>query len=195
MESHNQKTLKQVYLIGNYMKFLKYIKSNKVCTAKLERSGGFAILYTMMIIAIAMALSMGIIDLIMNQRSLSNIARESLASRSAADVGLECILYLDKLTVNGSNFDYANTNARTNIDCGKDLAGTAINYTITRVGTTGYVYTVSTTSSASSIDGPCFNAYYTHTLAPLETKIDIFGYNKCNPSDPIRAERGIIAQY
>lgn len=157
------------------------------------KKNGFAILYTMLIIAIALALSMGVANLVYKERNLSRIGRDSLAARAAADMGMECVLFNDK---GPSQFDPVRHPGSFPIECGRDSAGNIVRYTVSLSSRTprGYTYTL---GAAIPVSGPCFKAYLERdiTKTPVATKVDVFGYNICDQNNPARVERGIIAEY
>ena len=160
---------------------------------KKSSSSGFAILYTVLIIALIVGVSVGVVNLITQEKSLSRIAKDSLAARVSADVGMECMLYKDKMP---TAFD-PNVNPLTFfIDCGRDNFGNGITYQIDLASSTasGYTYNI---TARGSVTGPCFKSYLQRdlTTTPITTKIDIYGYNICDSTSPQRVERGIIAEY
>lgn len=142
---------------------------------------------------------MGIANLVYKERVLSRIGKDSLIARSAADVGMECMLSSDRMP---TDFDPITNPVSFPMNCGRDNAGSPVGYTATLTSTTpssppytNYKYTVDIT--ASSVDGPCFVGYLDRdtTLIPSKTNIKVQGYNICDNSNPARVERGIEANY
>lgn len=158
-----------------------------------NKKNGFAIIYTMLVITMAVGISMGVANVVYKERALSRIGRDSLNARSAADVGMECMLYNDKMP---TQFDPGRNPVSFLINCGRDIAQNPVVYvaTLTTLTANNYVYTV---DPVVVPDGPCFKAYMERTLipAPIATKIDVFGYNVCDTASTARVERGIIAEY
>ncbi len=157
---------------------------------------GMAILYTIIIISIIIAVSLGIMSLIIKEKVLARVARNSLDARTGADTGLECMLYLDKAPskfIDPSSSSYAG--AFTTF-CGRDISGNSVSYDVIALSGTvsDYTYYV---ASTSSVDGPCFEAYlYRDTsVTPNTTRVDIQGYNICDTTNPNSVQRGIIAEY
>ncbi len=154
---------------------------------------GFAILYTMLIITMALSLTVGVANVIYKERSLTRLGRDSLNARASADVGMECMLYNDKLP---TRFDPNLNPVSFQIVCGRDSMGAPVNYTatLTSSSSSSYVYTVDITNP---VNGTCFKSYLERDLVavPVATKIDVFGYNICDVNNPQRVERGIIAEY
>ncbi len=183
MGCHVLNLLRQRYLIGNM-----YIH---------KQPRGFAILYVMLVVSLVLAASLGVVNLISREKALSRIARDSLNARAAADVGLECMLFMDKaptqyfLDPMDPNFG----TRMTSIDCGRNNAGNPVTYTVFLSGSlpgTSYTYDVYVTSVPT---GPCFTASLVRTMVPFSTRVDIYGYNVCNPASTVRVQRGIVAEY
>lgn len=183
MACRGPRLLRQPYLIGNM-----YIH---------KQPKGFAILYVMLIISLVLAASFGVINLISREKALSRIARDSLNARASADVGLECMLFMDKAPTQyfldplDPNFG----TRMTSINCGRDNAGNPVAYTVFLSGSlpgTSYTYDIYATSLPT---GPCFTASLVRTMVPFSTRMDIYGYNICDPTSTVRVQRGIIAEY
>jgi hypothetical protein len=157
------------------------------------KRNGFAILYTVLIITIAVTLSMNVSSLITKERALSRVARNSIDARAAADVGMECMLYKDKMP---TEFDVTRNPIFFMFNCGRDSAGNPVNYnaTLTTSTTSAFEYSIST---VSSVTGPCFKAYLNRdlTTVPASTKVQVYGYNICDITNPNRVERGVEANY
>lgn len=171
---------------------------------------GFALIYVILIITISISLTAGIISLAVKELQLSKVARESLVARTAAESGMECMLYNDKSTSTTlSNFDGV---ATPRFACGRDGTGASIFYnssvsngpTVCN-GNPGYKYTISYDSvpyGGSAPTGPCFKAYLcrdTTGTGPVAgvgvTSVDVMGYNICDTNSPKRVERGLNATY
>ncbi len=161
-----------------------------------NKNSGFAILYTMMIITIAVGISMGVANMVYKERSLSRIGRDSLNARAAADVGMECMLAKDKMP---TFFDP--TLGSFALTCGRDSSGNPVNYMATLTSTTpsappytSYKYTV---DIINPVTGPCFVGYLDRdtSVVPSKTNISVQGYNICSNTNPARVERGILATY
>jgi len=154
---------------------------------------GFAILYTILVITIAVTLSMNVSSIIMKERALSKVARNSVEARASADVGMECMLYKDKMP---TEFDPVKNPLPFSFLCGRDKNGSPINYMaqLTFSTTTRFEYSIANTSF---VDGPCFKAYINRdfTVLPITTRIQVYGYNICDITNPDRVERGIEANY
>ncbi len=159
------------------------------------KKNGFAILYVLIIISIVLGLSMAVSKIVFSERSLTRIARDSLSARAAADVGMECMMNKDKLPtqfdpiINPMVFVFA---------CGRDNLGNAVMYEATpdpAITAPDYAYSVAIAGTPP--DGPCFSAYIYRYVStpPVSTKLDVYGYNICDSSNPAHVQRGILAEY
>lgn len=157
------------------------------------KKNGFAILYTMLIIAIALSVTLGVASLVYRERALSRIGRDSLSARASADVGMECMLYKDKMP---TQFDPIMNPTSFPMNCGRDSMGNTIMYIATLASSTPSAYSYNV-AAVSSPDGPCYKAYIQRdlTATPITTKIEVYGYNICDSTNSLRVERGIIAEY
>lgn len=157
------------------------------------KKNGFAILYTILVITIALTLSMNVSSIIVKERSLSRVARNSIDARAAADMGMECMLFRDKMP---TEFDVVRNPMLFVFNCGLDRNNNPVNYiaTLTASTTSGFEYSV---SNNSSVDGACFKAYLNRdlTTAPFSTRIQVYGYNICDITNSDRVERGVEANY
>jgi len=72
------------------------LKLKKACPAKLQRSGGFAMLFTVLVVSIMLAIGLGISDITYKQTLLSSLANDSQLAFYQADSGVECGMYYDK---------------------------------------------------------------------------------------------------
>jgi len=170
------------------------------------KKNGFAILYVLIIISIVLGLSMAVSKIVFSERSLTRIARDSLSARSAADVGMECMMNKDKLPTQFDPTIYppppvppAPPMPSFTFNCGRDNMGSPILYEAIQdlgVASPNYAYTVAV-PAGSPPDGPCFSAYLYRQVStpPVSTKLDVYGYNICDPTNPAHVQRGILAEY
>ena len=157
---------------------------------------GFAMIYTMLIITVITAVSFGALTLILKEKNLSKVARNSLDARSAADVGLECMLYLDKAPskfLDPSSTSYSGTFTTL---CGRDTSSNSVSYDVIALSGSSISYTYYV-ASTSSVDGQCFEAYLYRDISvtPNTTRVDVQGYNICDITNTNSVQRGIIAEY
>lgn len=163
---------------------------------KINKQKGIAMLYTIIIISVVITVTLGAMSFVIKEKTLSSVAKNSLDARASADVGLECMLYLDKAP---SKFLDPNLPAYMGTFtqlCGRDASGNSISYDVIALSgsPSGYVYYLGTTSG---VTGPCFEAYLYRDISvtPNTTKIEIQGYNICDTTNPRSVQRGIIAEY
>ncbi len=76
-------------------RFLKQ-KKNKAYPAKLQRSGGFVILFVMVISSIVLAVTLAIANISYKEIMFSTSAKDTNDAFFAADTGAECALNYDK---------------------------------------------------------------------------------------------------
>lgn len=84
--------------------------------SKIKSEHGFALLVSILVSSIVLAIGLSIITITLKQLQFSNIGRESEIAFYAADAGMECALYYDYST-NGGHFDYQTTMSPNNITC------------------------------------------------------------------------------
>ena len=79
--------------------FLKFNKAERGRTSgsRLQQSKGFAILFTVLISAIILAIALGVTSISYQEIVLSSSAKEGNIAFYAADTGAECALYWDIL--------------------------------------------------------------------------------------------------
>ncbi|MEK7480638.1 MAG: pilus assembly PilX N-terminal domain-containing protein [Patescibacteria group bacterium] len=86
---------------------------------------GIALLFTLLIISVAVSLSIGVFNIIVGELEIGEGARESTEAFYAADSGVECILYWDlkehafvfnqEKAITCANISFANKFARTSV--------------------------------------------------------------------------------
>lgn len=79
---------------------IKKIKKNKACPAKLQRSGGFVLLFVIVISSIILAITLSIMDISLKEIKFGTSVRDTNDAFFAADTGAECALMNDKSTSN-----------------------------------------------------------------------------------------------
>jgi len=78
------------------MKNFETIKKNRVYPAKPERSGGFVLLYVLVLSSIILAMALGVTNIALNEVKFSTSGKDANEAFFAADTGAECALYNDK---------------------------------------------------------------------------------------------------
>ena len=156
------------------MKIIKFKKENK----------GYAILFTVVVVGIISAITIGLTNAAYKQMMLSSVARDSTSAFYQADISTECAMYADNIDVL-SNVDSVSVPFK----CG----GTIMDYNHT-VDTTLYQLTP---HNQSSITGKCFLADVNKNEVGdlIKTKVEAYGYNICNKNNFRTVERKIEVNY
>lgn len=74
----------------------KKLKKNRARPAKLQRSGGFTILFAVMLSSIVLAIALGVANIALKEINFSTSAKDANDAFFAADTGAECALFNDK---------------------------------------------------------------------------------------------------
>lgn len=151
---------------------------------------GIALLFTLLIIGVAMSLSVGVFNIILGELEIGEGARESTRAFYAADSGVECALYWD-LKENAFVFDEEEQ--------------------ITCMGSTPAFSRPCSTAFCQTIDGKAATVYQSTTPFTLtnntcvslimikfsdgSSRISALGENTCNPSALRVVQRGIEVNY
>jgi len=94
------------------MENFKKIKKNRSDLAEREKGGGFALLFTMVVVSIILAVTIGAINIAYNEINFSTSGKDTNDAFFAADTGVECALYYDYGQGVGDDFpnpNYAST--------------------------------------------------------------------------------------
>lgn len=75
---------------------IKNKQKNKACPAKLQRSGGFVMLFTITISSILLSIALGVAQTAFKELKFSISARDTNSAFFAADTGIEAVLFRDK---------------------------------------------------------------------------------------------------
>jgi hypothetical protein len=86
-------------------------KENKGCPAKLKRSGGFALLFSVLVSSLLLTIGLSILNISLKELSISTASKQSIYAYYAADSGRENALYID--LKEGSDFALDKTNHTT----------------------------------------------------------------------------------
>jgi len=147
-------------------KIQNFLKTNKK---------GFVLLLAVLVASIVLGVSVGFSVFVLRALKISALGRESQKAFFASDAGAECVLYWD-LKQNAFS-----TTTTSNITC----AGS--NYTVG--GPSGI-----SNFTLNFTNGSCATVIVDKTVY-LQTKIDSYGHNTCNTSDPNRVERTLEINY
>lgn len=144
---------------------------------------GFALVFTVLIVSLILALTMTIADISYRQSVLSNLARDSQAAFYQADAGLECGLYYD-LTKVSFRKGSKQKDVPTTITCG---------LTVLRldkgVSTDDYFMY----APDATVTGQCFKVLFDKTDAAVRS-VESSGYNLCT-DNPRQVERTLSVSY
>ena len=146
---------------------------------------GIALLFTLLIIGVAISLSIGVFNIILGELEIGEGARESHRAFYAADSGIECILYWD-LKEQAFVFDKEKA-----INCvGSSPAFTRSSQTVD--GKTATVY--QSTASFTLANGACVSLTVIK-FSDGSSRIEALGENTCNPAAVRVVQRGIEVNY
>lgn len=180
---------------GIKKKVLYFLKTEN---SKLKTNLGFVALFAILISSVVLTISFGLLNIALKEVILSSSGRESQFGFYAADTGAECALYFDIKGVSPGGSIFPTSTASTMPLSGfyscnnQDIISTSIN---------GAGWNVSANSSAAT------STFWFYVVPEKSctrvdvakygnsTKIDAYGYNTCNFSDPRVIERGIRVTY
>jgi len=70
-------------------------KENKACPTKLKRSGGFALLFAVLVSSLLLTIGLSILNISLKELSISTASKQSIYAYYAADSGREYALFED----------------------------------------------------------------------------------------------------
>ncbi len=154
-----------------------------------KKNEGFAMLFTVLVISIMLAIGLGIADLTYKQSLLSNEARDSQLAFYQADSGVECGMYYDLhqgqlprgTTVQGSD---GAAGAPQQFTCGDNTMTLVPGQSFTD----HFVYQEDITGNQ-----PCFSVTFDKT-DPVKNMVKSRGFSTCNATAQ-QVERGLQVQY
>lgn len=153
---------------------------------KIKYNGGYAILFTVIIIGSISALTAGLANTIYKQLVLSSLVKSSQSAFYQADTAADCALYAD-LVINQKDPSFFKTPGQW--ACGK------INLDYVPIDNGGFEISP---HDMESLD-PCFYISVeknpTGEVDVYNTKIIAEGYNICNLTNPRVVEREIEINY
>lgn len=149
---------------------------------KNNNKGGYAIIFTVIVVSIISMISMGLANAALKQMILSGVARDSTVAFYEADLGAECTLYGDN---NSSTIFPTNDGSSLDWEC----AGHNLRIVKTSTGYTINPITVD--------NNKCFSAVITKTNngAYVDTVVDVYGYNICDKTSIRTVERALKIKY
>lgn len=168
----------------------------------LNAVGGFVALFAVLVSSIVLTISFGLLNIAIKEIILSSSGRESQFGFYAADAGAECALYWDVKGLTGIGDSIfptstASVSSYSNIKCnnqditeGRSIGG--INFSAWSLDETP---TAATTTFWFSVVSEKACSKVEVSKNGNSTKIQSYGYNTCNFSDPRVIERGIRVSY
>ncbi len=147
---------------------------------------GIALLFTLLIISVAISLSTGVFNIILGELKIGEGARESMRAFFAADSGVECILYWD---LKESAFVLDNEKAITCMGSSPTFTRSS-NKTIDGKAATVY----QSTASFALANGACVSLTVIK-FSDGSSRIAALGENTCNPAATRVVQRGVEVNY
>jgi hypothetical protein len=147
------------------------------------KKGGYAILFTVVVVGIISMITIGLSNAIYKQLILSSVAKDSTTAFYQADIASECAIYMDSESSSGNP---STPPAVSTWTCG----GQSLQYTAA-----SNVYNLEPVNPSSS--SVCFRAVITKTETTTEitTQIEAKGYNICDKANSRTVERAIKVNY
>lgn len=165
----------------------------KIFNRKTNKNGGYAILFTVVIVGIISMITIGLSNAAYKELILSSVARDSTTAFYQADIASECALYAD------NQFNMINIPAGTT--CGSDPADASLNpgiplsFTSTLIspGKTSYNLIL----ADENLNKKCFRINLTkiESDVSITSKVQALGYNICKKSNSRTVERAIEVNY
>ena len=163
--------------------------NTKIFSQKNNTERGFAMLFTVMLVGIILAIAIGISEITFKQTILSNLASDSQISFYQADTGLECGMLYDYKPIGGI---LAGTQS---IDCGGTIL--AIDRTFVSPQNEGVQYRFIPDGFGEKTEG-CYTVTFIRNY-PIQSgsvnAIEARGYNTCNQKSPRQVERALRVLY
>lgn len=173
------------------MKFYS-IKNRK---SKYNKNGGFALLFTVVIVAAVSVITAGLTSTIYKQVILSSLAKDSSVAFYQADTASDCALYADLRGVAPIGSTFLADHIVNPWNCG-EMELNVVGWDETPTG--NYILKPNLPSDFS---GPCFNIEVTRSQIQrdgktiVKTSISAKGYNICDVTSPRTVEREIKIDY
>ena len=175
--------------MGELLKFMQdlFISKNSVCSYRRDATGGFTVLYAMLVAGTLLSVGLVMFEISSKQISFATIVRDSNIAQYAADTGEECALYWDNnYSDEPSAFDAVSP---TGVRCGGQdivLAPSVI----------GNIKTITFTLNLTQRGGQgCTGVTVTKiNSTPKVTRIESRGHNVCD-SGANTIERTVQTSY
>jgi hypothetical protein len=156
-------------------------------TKDKTKKGGYAILFTVVIVGIISMITIGLSNAAYKQMILSSVAKDSTTAFYQADIASECALYMDN---ESNNPAVPPTSGSASWTC----AGNSLTYTASGSSPITLVNLEPATENSSN---KCFRALVTKTESPtsISTEVQAKGYNICEKANSRTVERAIKVNY
>jgi hypothetical protein len=145
-----------------------------------KKKNGFAILYSVLIASILLAIGLAILNITIKELLFSSLGRESQFAFYAADTGAECALYWDikndAFSISSPPYD--------NINCIDKI-----------ISVTGSPNEKTFKINFAPKQPYCATVTVKKIESPAETIIEARGYNNCDSANSRRVERAIKIEY
>lgn len=156
-------------------------------TKDKTKKGGYAILFTVVIVGIISMITIGLSNAAYKQMILSSVAKDSTTAFYQADIASECALYMDN---ESNNPAVPPTSGSSSWTC----AG--INLTYTPSGSSPDTQ-VNLDPVSGGSSNKCFSSivYKKETSTAISTEVQAKGYNICDKTNSRTVERAIKVNY
>ncbi|MAG12315.1 hypothetical protein CL630_00700 [bacterium] len=182
----------------NSKSITQYLTSDRVPkklkSYKLQASGGYLLLFSVVVSSIVLAIGLGIFNIVNKSLILSSAGRSSQVAFYAADTGVECALYWDRKHEGFSTTVFATSSASN-----PPVSGVVCNNE--DIASEPWIISEQTVSSAKTTfnltlnNGTCATVVLSKEDSGIRTKIESSGFNTCSLSNPRRIERAIRVTY
>lgn len=154
----------------------------KIFNQKIKRDGGYAILFTVVVVGIISMVTIGLSNAAYKQMILSAVARDSTTAFYQADIGAECALYADN--------EYNMVPPVNTICAGNPLS---FNPPVPNSGVT--IYDLILDNETTNLKCFRINVTKTESTTSIRTKVQALGYNICKKTNARTVERAIEVNY
>src|SRR3989338_2436505 len=162
-------------------------------TLKAKSSDGYALLLSVVVSGLILAIGLGLLSIIEKALTLSSAGRESQIAFYAADAGSECALFWDRKNEGRLSSVFATSTSSVPPVSGIFCAGTDIASTWTILDVTAN--SANTSFDMTLENGACVTVVVQKTNSGRKTLVESRGHNSCSPTFPRRIERAIRASY
>lgn len=164
----------------------------KTLPRRSTAEAGFAMLFTVLVISVILAIALGISDITFKQTILSNLAKNSQLAFYQADSGVECGMYYDTTVGQFPPSTEENPDGTTvdkvpqQLTCGSNT----LSLVPAQSHTNYFVY-----QEDISGNSPCYNITFDKTYTATEkNRVSSRGFSTCL-STPQQVERGLNLSY